>query len=660
MVERLGARLQFIRWLDPAARTALVLLILLGIFAARFAWQTPLLMEAERALHDLRVMVLAPRVDQDPRISLVVYTDETLRASGKRSPLDRKILADALRSIDAMRPKAIGIDILIDQPQPEDEYLLQVLRNMKTPVLLAYETDVSNPEQISVWQREYLEQFFRRTRPGPVRPASVRLVVDPDNVIRRWPAHPDGLPPLLPVAVAGGASSFADYQGAIDYKVEKDDEYPVFSKLPIDLLAGEIAPALHSQFAGRYVLIGGDITDLDDYETPMYRGDEQMTKGIEVQAQLLSQVLDGRKLFEIPSWLYWFAPLPLVAAGGATALFPARRRWRAVAVAAQILALIILPFAIHAAAKATFGLPAAGWIVGWFCGYRAVRIVQRTIRWEKGRVAQAALTRYLPEDVAADILSSPDSLNLQGERKMIFALFTDMEGFTSLCHSMETSEVAKLLNQYLETLSQIVLDHGGTIDKFVGDAVIAFWGAPIAKPDDGERATRAALALHAAGEQFRLRYSSEHGRRIGRTRVGLHYGEAIIGNFGGKGRIQYTALGDTMNLAARLEAANKQLGSSILISREAASYSSGVLFRPLAEIVVRGRSASVEVVEPANDMDAAQVQRLEALYDRFRNGHSGALDELRAWSMERPFDTALARLVERLSAAGAGKPAFLH
>ena len=126
--------------------------------------------------------------------------------------------------------------------------------------------------------------------------------------------------------------------------------------------------------------------------------------------------------------------------------------------------------------------------------------------------------------------------------------------------------VALLLNRYLDMLSAVVLKYGGTIDKFVGDAVVAFWGAPISRPDDGERAAKAARAMYEAGEEFR-RTVPQGVPPIGRTRVGIHFGEAIVGNLGGEGRIQYTALGDAMNTAARLEAANKQLKTTVLASR---------------------------------------------------------------------------------------------
>src|SRR3546814_12599619 len=111
-------------------------------------------------------------------------------------------------------------------------------------------------------------------------------------------------------------------------------------------------------------------------------------------------------------------------------------------------------------------------------------------------------------------MRDPDQLSLHGERRNIYCVFTDLEGFTKLSHAVTPETVARLLNEYLDRLSDIVLDHGGTIDKFVGDAVVAFWGAPLSRPDDGERAAAAALAMYEAGEKFR-----KLGRASGRERV---------------------------------------------------------------------------------------------------------------------------------------------
>jgi adenylate cyclase len=201
-------------------------------------------------------------------------------------------------------------------------------------------------------------------------------------------------------------------------------------------------------------------------------------------------------------------------------------------------------------------------------------------------------------------------------------------------------------------LSKVVLDHGGVIDKFVGDAVVAFWGAPVARPNDGERAARAAYAMWQAGEEFRRINAVEGLPPIGKTRVGLHHGEAVVGNFGGERRIQYTALGDAMNTAARLESANKPLAASVMASREAADLSGLDWWRPMGKVVLRGRTRAVELREPAPDFPAEDRAALAEALAAFEADRAAGLVQLRLIAARHPADAALANLVTRCESLG--------
>jgi adenylate cyclase len=256
---------------------------------------------------------------------------------------------------------------------------------------------------------------------------------------------------------------------------------------------------------------------------------------------------------------------------------------------------------------------------------------------EQRKFAHSALGKYLPPDVANEIMKDPDRLKLTGEKKEIYALFTDLEGFTKLSHAIEPEQLSTLLNRYLDMLSDTVLEHGGTIDKFIGDAVVAFWGAPISRPDDAERALKAAVAMYEAGETFRR--------------------EAVVGNFGGERRIQYTALGDGMNTAARLESANKSLQTTILVSAEAVRDSGAAadLLRPMGRVVLSGRATPVEVWEPLPKMPAEMRAQLRSLWERYDGGDMAALDELERLAAEHKDDLALGNFVFRIREAGPGK-----
>lgn len=633
-------------------------MLFVAIAVARYSWSLPFTVSAESTLFDIRAAVSAPRAPPDSRIVLVVYNDDTLIQTGKRSPVDRTVLANALRRLDAMGAKSIGIDILIDQPQPEDPALVAAFRSMKTPTFLAYASKETNADKITYEQQTFLDRFLASLAPGNVHPTSIRLEPGGDGIARRWPPRVRGLPPAMPNAVANPPPLFDRYAGSIFYRIPDEDDRELFTAIPIQTLADDtlfampdVAQSFAAQIRGRHVLIGGNIVDTDLFLTPLGQIALDRTWGkpawgLQIFAHMLAQQLDGRAYAPIPDWVIWLAAILIVAAAALTALADLRPWMTALVLAAQLAAMGYLPFWLHQNMIDTYGLPVFGWVAGWTLAFLAVGSAARAVGSEQRRFAQSALGKYLPRDIAAQILRDPEGLSLHGEKRELFIVFTDLEGFTKLSHAIPPETVASLLNRYLEMLSDVVLRHGGTIDKFVGDAVVAFWGAPIARSDDGERAVRAAIAMHAAGEQFR-REAGEDVPRIGRTRVGLHYGDAVVGNFGGEGRIQYTALGDAMNTASRLESANKQLGTSVLVSRDALERSNATGFRFMGTIEVRGRATPVDIFEPC-EADADELTTFTQTVEAAQKGDGEALATLRSQAAMHPDDAGLRNLVYRL------------
>jgi adenylate cyclase len=641
------------RQLGPARLIATAVFLLVALLVARFSWSTPFVLDAEGVLFDFRSALASPMVDQESRVVLVVYDEDTLRLTGKRSPLDRAVLAKALKRIDGMGAKSIGIDILIDSPQAEDPVLIDTFRHMKTPTWLAYASNATAADKTTYSQQKFVEQLLHDVAPGNVHAASIRLEADADNVLRRWPTRLPGLPPAMPNAVAPASPAFANFTGSVTFLQPKDTERDVFSVIPIQSFAEddmfaipEAAAMFARQIRGRHVLIGGHIQDVDLFLTPLTRVTGKQTWGLDVFGHMLSQQLDNRLPARIPIWVLWLAAIAAVASGVVTAIGNMRAVPLAALIVIQVALIGYLPFYLQQHLVDTYGLPVFGWVVGWVLAYTAVGTAARQIGSEQRKFAQSALGKYLPRDIAAEILRDPDGLKLHGEKREIFVVFTDLEGFTKLSHAIEPEVVATLLNRYLEMLSDIVLDHGGTIDKFVGDAVVAFWGAPISRPDDGERAGRAAWAMYEAGEVFR-KTVPDGVPAIGRTRVGLHHGEAIVGNFGGEGRIQYTALGDSMNTAARLESANKQLDSRMLVSREAAELSGLDWYRPLGCIVLRGRSTPIDVFEPAPQWTVEERAAFAVIVAGAVKSEPDAVEQLKRFSELHPDDAAIRNLVYR-------------
>lgn len=662
--ERRAKVRRLLRQIGPVRLLVMLALLAGGLYVARYSWSLPILGDGERALYDLRFVRSAERVGQDKDITLVTYTDDTLIQLEKRSPLDRRMLAQALRVIDTMNPRAIGVDILFDQPQAEDEELIATLRAMRTPTYLGYVTTASNENQIQHNQQEFLDDFMARASTERVKPASVRMDADvEDGVVRRWSEAPPGLPPVLARAMAPDRTGMGSYLGAIEYRLPASDEEPVFAEIPIDTfrdlaelppeILGDATAILRSQFEGRYILIGGNILDIDQKETPMTRQSGLSMIGLEVHAHMLRQLLDGHAPAGLPPAMLWLAAGLIVLAGAATGLLELRGVLLVGALLVQLGLIAFLPFLLEAQDVGTLNLPAAGWGAGWLLAFIGIGIAARAVGAEQRKFAHSALGKYLPVDVANEIMRDPERLTLTGEKTEIFALFTDLEGFTKLSHAITPERLSGLLNAYLDTMSDIILAYGGTIDKFVGDAVVAFWGAPIARDDDGERASKAALALFEAGEAFR-RDAGDDVPPIGCTRVGLHRGEAVVGNFGGEKRIQYTALGDGMNTAARLESANKALKTTVLVSRAARDASGLDFFRPMGRIVLSGRATPIEVWEPKPGMDAELRAKLAVLWERYDSGEKAALGEIEAISVAHKDDVALANFVFRIREAGPG------
>lgn len=639
----LGRGWRAIQQVGTVQLVATCLFVIVAVFIARFSWElpgtedapTPLTNDAEVALYDMRAWLAADLVEQDERIVLVVYDDQALINLEKRSPLPRDALAEALRNLDTMGAKAIGIDILFDQPQAEDQELVDALRSMQTPTSVAYANVATNANDIGYEQQLYLEEFMATLGGSNSKPASIRLDEQYGGT-RVWPTIVEDLPPLLGrsmLADAGGPyKRFDGYEGAIEFRralkadfdetdangepVEVSVEEPLFQTLSIELfldLDPAVAEFVAEQIAGKYVLIGGDIIDYDRVETPFTSWTGFEPSGLSVHGEIIAQMLDGQRLPGLPSAALWAMALLVVI----TAVFAGLLEWPALKLVPLLLGLAILfvgiPFLLHFNDVDTYGLPAVGWLVGWIIAFTAVTAAARSAGAAQRSFAQGALGKYIPSDIAEAIIDEPELLELGGQKREIYVLFSDLEGFTKMSHAIEPEMVAKLLNRYLEMLSKVVLDHGGVIDKYVGDAVVAFWGAPIARPDDAERAARAGYAMWKAGEDFRAEVTAMDASlpKIGKTRVGLHFGEAVVGNFGGDMRIQYTALGDSMNTAARLEAANKPLDSNVSASREFIEQSNPDWWVPMGRIVLRGRARPVDIYQPKPGFPAEHRHKLE-------------------------------------------------
>lgn len=343
---------------------------------------------------------------------------------------------------------------------------------------------------------------------------------------------------------------------------------------------------------GRYVLIGASAPALLDLRpTPVSR----VYPGVEIHATALDNLLHGDFIRPLPRG--WGSALALVLciASSFVGAF-ARRAWQ---MGAALAAALAVPVAGGLAAMAGgWAAPVAWPALGAAAAVLGAALYNYATEGRQKAFIKRAFRHYLGPEVIEQILADPSSLRLGGEKRELTIFFSDIEKFSSFSERLEPAELTRLLNEYLTLMGHEILREGGYVDKYIGDAIVAFWNAPVGQPDHGARAVRAASACQRALDERRAEWAERYGAEI-RMRIGLNTGEVIVGNMGSDDRFNYTVLGDAANLASRLEGANKQFASRIMAA-ESVRRAAGDQFhwRRLGRIRVVGRASPVTIFEP--------------------------------------------------------------
>ncbi len=280
-----------------------------------------------------------------------------------------------------------------------------------------------------------------------------------------------------------------------------------------------------------------------------------------------------------------------------------------------------------------------------------LRDTQRQL-FEAERV-RTNLSRFFSPNLAYQLVNNPEELEVGSERRDLTFLFTDLTEFTALVESSEPAVIVALLNEYLDEMTNIVFDHGGTIDKVVGDAIHAIFGAPQPQPDHARRAVQCALDMDAFAMAFMKKKQAE-GIALGPTRIGINSGAAMVGNFGGETLFDYTAHGEPINIAARLEAANKALGTRICVSGETVSRIRDFHGRPVGVLMLKGKTDPVEVFEPLPADDGANLEAYSGAYRSMAAGDAGAAAAFEALAEQTPDDPVVKLHLGRLKAGESG------
>lgn len=375
-----------------------------------------------------------------------------------------------------------------------------------------------------------------------------------------------------------------------------DDPYPVVPAR--DVLAAYEAvrtgaePELDFEvFRGRTVLIGTSATGVADLLPTPFGGSEP---GVLLHATLLDTLRSGDFVRSVPGRLAALLVLLVALATGILAA-TARRVGPSLARFALVVA-VVSAGAVGAFLAGGLLLPWAAPVGAAFLAFAGATAGNWLTEGRRRREITDAFGKFIPPDVVAEIAASRDGFHARVERREITILFSDVRDFTTLSESMPAERVVETLNEYLTEMVAALFEHGGTLDKYIGDGIMAFFGAPLDDPDHAASACRAALAMRERLHALNDAWEAEGRPRL-EAGIGLHTGEAVVGFVGDAARrVDYTAIGDAVNLASRIEGLTKDADAWILLSGDTVRrLGEGWQVRPLGERTVKGRGRAVEV-----------------------------------------------------------------
>ncbi|NLI76329.1 MAG: adenylate/guanylate cyclase domain-containing protein [Candidatus Riflebacteria bacterium] len=561
----------------------------------------------------------------NPQVVIAGIDNQTLRTlRGDRPRLSREIHARLVTTLTAMGARHIGFDITFDQPgdPAEDQALREAARQSGRVVTNCY---LKNDE---VFSRIWIEgrSFFRGEA---FSEGFVDMPLDGDHFIRRTRLYaPKG---ELPTRVSLALAMYLADIGRTPQDVEYHRSYLVLPRLaglsPItlpldhtglsligflgkpgsiptysvaDILAGKVP---NEAFRDKCVLVGGTAEEFrDSFHTPFSpKGD---MPGVEIHAHVLQNLFTNRLPREW-SGPTWWALLLALAVG--TAVFsgwrkPERALLWVIPAALAVLPLVLWLFVSSGLFLNMFDLWAALGL-GWIC---ATTLDTLFLRREKNTIARL-FHRYVSPNLLNQLLEHPEAIALGGARRNAVVLFADVRGFTRICEELQPEEVITFLNTYFNAVTQIIFDHGGVLDKYIGDGLMAFFGVPIATGKESEQAVRAALAIRQALVKLRAEGQAVGDFPIREIGIGINGGEVVVGNVGSEVHQEYTLLGDTVNVAARLESLARS--GEILVTGWVKDNLPPGVFRvdSRGPMQVKGRRGEVEAFEVVGLATAAPV-----------------------------------------------------
>ncbi|MDH4394780.1 MAG: adenylate/guanylate cyclase domain-containing protein [Limnobacter sp.] len=608
----------------------LVIGLVLGLMLTALSYNFSPLRVIENWLMDIRVSLLSSSAEPHPDVLILTINEDTLAGLQYRHPVDRAFLANVLKVLDQAKPKVIGLDVLLDQATEveKDSALKLQMSSISTPLYVAFagEADGLTPKQAA-----YLEAYVPLSKR-----ASVNLARDAyDGIIRTTAGSftellfPAGNTPEV-LNLSSSPDSSAYWDGA----VKKFPAHQV-EKLPASWLQDKI------------ILIGAELSLTDRYPTSwtaLLGPAMGSMPGVEIHAQSVINRINGKGYWRAPSWaqamgITVLLLLALSLAYSEFSMWAKGLMFVGLAVAWLALAVEVMSTTSYVLQVFT---PMMALVLGGALGGLSRGMQYRT---EKQFIRQA-MSHYVAPELVQALQKDPSLLRLGGERRRVAMIFTDISGFAGLSENMPAEELVSNLNEYLHGISELVAQHGGIVDKYIGDAVVALFNTPVEQKDFATQALLCALAVDEFAEQFR-RDMTAKGWTWGVTRIGLHVDDVVVGNVGGRKRFDYTAMGDGMNTASRLEAVNAYMGTRLLVSQavldEARVPATYGLFE-VANVLLKGKKHGVQCFTLLQETGAIYTQYQAAMQALKVGNQAGQLDKANALFLEIPPQASCASL----------------
>ena len=562
----------------PAVRKRTRLLSIVLIVAAVFATVAAASFSGPWRLLEARVFdylsTLSPPKRPEGGPLIVAIDEPSFAELGLQWPWPRDIHGRLVEALRAAGARVIGLDIIFAEPSPRPGADAALAASLGPDVVLAAdETLIDTPHAVQTIRVEPLPEF---TATG-ARSGIASIVLDRDGTLRRIPRFGDGYAAVLLDGAGIGYSP--PPSGALLQSFGPARTYQTVSYYQALDPASFLPPGI---FVGRTVIVGLSMQSAptteaggaDAFATPQTVRTGRLVSGAEIHATIYDNLRAG--LFVRP------APMPLLLGGIAIAALLAglvvRRatNWRTVLAAAAATAVCVAASWLLLRYGRLFVppiAPAVAFVL--VTAAQGARDYAAEFRLRQG--ITRAFSQYLSPVLVERLASDPAQLRLGGERRTLTILFCDVRGFTTIAERLkdDPQRLTTLINRLLNPLSAVILTAGGTIDKYIGDAIMAFWNAPLDEPEHAEKAVGAAIAMLAAVDALNAELVAE-AKAAGeipieiRIGVGINTGDCVVGNMGSDMRFNYSVLGDPVNLAARLEGETKVYGVPILVGDETA------------------------------------------------------------------------------------------